>query len=190
MCLDDQILNTYLDKELVEPWKTQVEEHLSYCTACQKRYDQLEQLHLIISQSRLQEDELNNSKKKVLSFIDKNYLQQQNKVKFINREFRIKTPILLSSAAAFLFILMGALFIGRGIQSDSGELIPSVVLSNGGGSVVQVRATEALAANQVLENFSLEEILKYLDSKGFDVDLRLRTIQLFEQNGENSLANE
>jgi anti-sigma factor RsiW len=189
MCLDDQILNTYLDEELVEPWKTQVEEHLSYCTACQKRYTQLDDLHNLISQSRLQEDELENSQNKVLSFIENNYLSQENKVKFWNREFKIKTPFLLSTAAAFLFVLFGTWFIGSGIQTDTDQLIPSVVPATE-GSIVQVRATEALAANQVLENFSLEEILKYLDSKGFDVDLRLRAIQLFEENNKNSLANE
>lgn len=44
MCLDDQILNTYLDGELGEPWKTQVIEHLNYCVACNTRLEQLKRL--------------------------------------------------------------------------------------------------------------------------------------------------
>ncbi|MGD8113841.1 MAG: anti-sigma factor family protein, partial [Sphaerochaetaceae bacterium] len=53
MCLDDQILNTYLDGELVEPWKTQVEEHLKYCTACSSRFRQLQAVHEMVCSSRL-----------------------------------------------------------------------------------------------------------------------------------------
>jgi hypothetical protein len=57
------------------------------------------------------------------------------------------------------------------------------------GALVQVRATEGLAASQVLENFPLEDILKYLDSKGYEVDLRVKGIQpMGEQQGEEPIV--
>ncbi len=175
MCLDDQILNTYLDGELTEPWRTQVEEHLTYCVACKTRFEQLSSLHTMVSKARLAEDEIAPHEDNVLQFIEKNYMEKKNKVGFFHRDFRIKTPTLLTVAAAFIFVLVGALMINPNPQSPSEELIPRVLL-NEEGTVVQVRATEGLAASQVLENFPLEEILKYLDSRGYEVDLRLKGI--------------
>lgn len=182
MCLDDQILNTYLDEELTEPWKTQVEEHLSYCSACQKRFSQLKTIHNVVSQSRLDENEIAVHKEKVLNFIEKNYIEKKGKVSFFHRDFRIKTPLLLSTAAAFIFILAGALLFTNSAKTEADQLIPAVLPTE--GTVIQVRSTEGLAASQVLEHFSLEEILKYLDSKGYDVDLKLRNLQLFNSEEE------
>lgn len=176
MCLDDQILNTYLDGELTEPWKTQVEEHLNYCVACKTRFDQLRSLHAVVSGARLEEQEIAPHKDKVFQFIEKNYMAKKNKVGFLHRDFRVKTPTLLMAAAAFVFVLVGALLIAPGPEADSGELIPQVLPATE-GNVVQVRATEGLPASQILENFPLEEILKYLDSRGYEVDLRVKGIQ-------------
>jgi anti-sigma factor RsiW len=176
MCLDDQILNTYLDGELTEPWKTQVEEHLNYCSACKTRFAQLRSLHAVVSGARLEEQEIEVHQEKVLRFIEKNYMEKRRKVGVLHRDFRSKTPMLLTAAAAFVFVLVGALLIGPASSPEQGDLIPRVVPASE-GSVVQVRATEGLAASQVLENYPLEEILKYLDSKGYEVDLRVKGIQ-------------
>ena len=176
MCLDDQILNTYLDGELTEPWKTQVEEHLNYCVACKTRFEQLRSLHAVVSGSRLEDETIAVHQKRVLQFIEKNYMEKRHKVGFLHRDFRVKTPMLLTAAAAFVFVLVGALLLGPGKQADANELIPRVLPASE-GSLVQVRATEGLAASQVLESFPLEEILKYLDAKGYAVELRVKGIQ-------------
>lgn len=176
MCLDDQILNTYLDGELTEPWKTQVEEHLNYCNACKTRFEQLRSLHTVVSGARLEEQEIAPHQNKVYQFIENNYMAKKTKVGFLHRDFRVKTPTLLMAAAAFVFVLVGALLVGPGNTSESNQLIPRVLPASE-GSVVQVRATEGLAAAQVLENFPLEDILKYLDSRGYEVDLRVKGIQ-------------
>jgi len=175
MCLDDQILNTYLDGELSEPWKTQVEEHLNYCAACKRRFEQLRTLHKVVSESRLEEQEIAPRRDKVLQFIEKNYMEKKNSVGFLHRDFRVKTPTLLMAAAAFIVVLVGALVLSPTPHPESDGLIPRVVPTE--GAVVQVRATEGLAASQVLDNYPLEEILKYLDSRGYEVDLRVKEIQ-------------
>ena len=113
----------------------------------------------------------------MLRFIEKNYMEKKHKIGFLHKDFRIKTPMLLTAAAAFVFVLAGALLIGPASSPEHGELIPRVVPASE-GSVVQVRATEGLAASQVLENYPLEDILRYLDSKGYEVDLRLKGIQV------------
>ncbi|HHU89308.1 MAG: anti-sigma factor family protein [Sphaerochaetaceae bacterium] len=172
MCLDDQILNTYLDGELVEPWRTQVEEHLTYCNACKSRFEQLQSLHYLVSSSRLEDQEIEDHSKKVYQFIENNYISKKKRG-FFSRDFRIKTPTLLAVAAAFIVIFVGALLINPKGAAQTDQLIPRVNVAEE-GRVVQVKATDGLTVAQILDNFSLEEILKYLDSRGYEVDLRLK----------------
>lgn len=42
---------------------------------------------------------------------------------------------------------------------------------------MQVRTTEGLASSRLLESYSLEEILQYLDAKGYEVDVRIKGIK-------------
>ena len=62
MCVDDELLNTYLDDELQEPWKTQVQEHLSYCNACRQRLEQLRSLHQTLYDARLRDSDIKSSR--------------------------------------------------------------------------------------------------------------------------------
>ncbi|PKL13643.1 MAG: hypothetical protein CVV52_05105 [Spirochaetae bacterium HGW-Spirochaetae-8] len=177
MCLDDQILNTYLDGELAEPWRTQVAEHLNYCPACNARYEQLRILHKVVSASRLNEDEIAPYQQKVLKFIENNYVNKRKKIGFIHRNFRVSMPMILSTAAAFVFVIVGAFLFQGAPTGTLGEIIPQVASSSQPGSVVQIRTTEGLASSRLLESYSLEEILQYLDAKGYEVDVRLKGIK-------------
>jgi predicted anti-sigma-YlaC factor YlaD len=177
MCLDDQILNTYLDGELAEPWRTQVAEHLNYCPACNARYEQLRILHKVVSSSRLNEEEIAPYQQKVLKFIENNYVNKRKKIGFIHRNFRVSMPMVLATAAAFVFVLAGAFLFQGKPAGTFGEIIPQVASSTQPGSVVQVRTTEGLASSRFLESYSLEEILQYLDAKGYEVDVRLKGIK-------------
>ena len=69
MCLDDQILNTYLDKELSEPWKSQVEEHLSYCQSCRTRYQNFLKISDAVKSAELTADEIQPHQDRVLSMM-------------------------------------------------------------------------------------------------------------------------
>lgn len=177
MCLDDQILNTYLDGELVEPWRTQVAEHLNYCPACNARYEQLRLLHGMVSGSRLRTNEIAPYQDKVLKFIENNYVNKRKKIGFIHRNFRVSMPMVMATAAAFVVVLVGAFLIQGTSPHSLGEIIPQVSSPAATGSVVQVRSTEGLASSRLLENYSLEEILQYLDAKGYEVDIRLKGIK-------------
>ncbi len=177
MCLDDQILNTYLDGELAEPWRTQVIEHLNYCTACAARFEQLKALHHSVSGSRLTEDEIAPHQDKVLVFLEKNYIQRKRALKFLKHSFRVTMPTALTAAAAFVVLLSAALIIPRqqGLV-PTGEIIPNVSVPVA-GAVTQVRATENLSAAQLLEHFTLEEILQYLSSRGYEVEVKVKGIK-------------
>ena len=176
MCLDDQILNTYLDGELAEPWNTQVIEHLRYCVACSARLDQLKELHQRLSQVKLTDDEITPHREKVLKFIENNHINKRRAFKFMNRSFRVTVPMAMASAAASVVILTVALLVGNQAIEQPGEIIPQVSVP-ATGSVIQVRATENLSASQLLENFTLEEILQYLNSKGYEVEVKMKGIQ-------------
>ncbi|MDC7245444.1 MAG: hypothetical protein PQJ47_05960 [Sphaerochaetaceae bacterium] len=175
MCLDDQILNTYLDGELVEPWKTQVEEHLKYCTACSSRFRQLQAVHEMVCSSRLSDEKIDAAQEKILAFMENKYLHKEKKVKFLHRDFTMKTPTIIGIAAAFVLIFIGAFTIQSPSLNDSNVLIPQVVDTQS-GNVTQVSSIDSLTTDQILSNLSLEEILSYLDSKGFEVDLKVKSV--------------
>jgi hypothetical protein len=130
----------------------------------------------VVSGARLEEHEIAPRKDKVLQFIEKNYIEKKSKVGFFHRDFRVKTPTILVAAAAFVFVFVGALLIGPSSQPQQNELIPRMVPASE-GTVVQVRSTDGLTASQILDNYPLEDILKYLNSRGYEVDLRVKGIQ-------------
>ncbi len=187
MCLDDQILNTYLDGELVEPWKTQVIEHLKYCSACSSRYQQLKAVHTMVSSSRLNEEEVAESKQKIYAYLENRYLKKEKKIKFLHRDFRVKSSAVIGVAAAFVLMFIGALTLNSPTLNEDNVIIPQVVEAQDQGAM-QVRATENLGASQILSNLSLDEILRYLDSKGYEVDLKVKSLTVLGDSGEEAVS--
>lgn len=181
MCLDDQILNTYLDGELAEPWKTQVEEHLSYCPACKARFEQLRKLHEVIAGAVLTDEEIAPHQAKVLSFIEHNYLDKHKKVSFFRRKLKVGIPTIITAAAAFVVVFIGAFVLFGTNGQQTAEIIPGMTMTVDSANIMQVRASDNIAASRTLDSYSLEEILKYLDGKGYDVDVRLKGIVPLDQ---------
>lgn len=179
MCLDDQILSTYIDNELTEPWKSQVEEHLSYCPSCRSRYQRLMQLSNIIQSSVLTDEEIQPHQDRVLSMIEKNYLSKgKKKSSFLRRTFKVSAPQLIGVAAAFVVVFVGSWAVfGRNGHSDGAVLLPDVNTSIDLDNITQTRSSDNGTTSKSLENYSLDEILKNLDARGYDVDIRLKSIQ-------------
>jgi len=176
MCLDDQILSTYLDDELSEPWKSQVEEHLSYCPSCRARYQKLTKLRNTVKAAVLTDDEIAPRQERVLSMIEKNYLNKKTKQSFWKKHFRVSSPQLIGVAAAFVVVFIGSWSIFGGNKNDAiplPELNTTIDLKN----ITPVRSTDNATTSKSLESYSLEEILKNLDARGYDVDIRLKSIQ-------------
>lgn len=179
MCLDDQILNTYLDGELKEPWKSQVEEHLSYCKSCSRKYETLKQLSKTIREAELSQEEIQSHQDRVFSMIEKNHISKHKKFAFLRKQIKFSVPQVMGVAAAFVIVFVGAWNIG----SNSAEKViemPQVNSSIDITSITPVRASDNNATTKTLENASLEEILKNLDLRGYDVDIRLKSIQPIE----------
>ena len=124
MCLDDQILNTYLDNELTEPWKSQVEEHLSYCPSCRTRYQNLLQVSDAIRPAALTEEEIQPHQDRVLSMIEKNYLSKgKSKKSFLRRTFKVSGPQLIGVAAAFVVVFVGSWAVLGNNGSSDGSIM-------------------------------------------------------------------
>ncbi|MBO4393923.1 MAG: zf-HC2 domain-containing protein [Spirochaetales bacterium] len=188
MCLDDQILNTYLDNELTEPWKSQVEEHLSYCPSCRTRYQNLLKVSNAIRSSELTEEEIKPHQDRVLSMIEKNYLSKgKGKKSFLRRTFKLTGPQLIGVAAAFVVVFVGSWAVfGNNGRSDGTILLPDVNTTIDLNNITQTRSSDNATTSKSLENYSLDEILKNLDARGYDVDIKLKSIQPLSLDKINS----
>lgn len=184
MCLDDQILSTYIDGELEEPWKSQVEEHLDYCSACKERYESLQKLKEKIKDSVLTQDEITSRKERVEQLLDKNYLNKKHKP---NRFIRLPLKWFgIGTAAAFVLIFAGSFALGRNKNTSSVIPVPdiySVDIEN----ITPIRATDNNTTSKTLESYSLDEILKNLDARGYDIEIRLKDIQPITFDFQNNL---
>lgn len=185
MCLDDQILNTYLDGELKEPWKSQVEEHLSYCKICSKKYESLKKLSQTVKSAELTQEEIQSHQDRVLAMIEKNHIKKHKKVTLFSKKFSIGIPQIMSVAAAFVIVFVGALNMGSSRVSNVIDL-PEVNSTIDVSNITPVRASDNNATTKTLENYSLEDILKNLDARGYDVDIRLKSIQPIQFGSESS----
>ncbi|MCF7934486.1 MAG: zf-HC2 domain-containing protein [Spirochaetia bacterium] len=203
MCLDDKTLSAYIDGELGEPWKTQVEEHLVHCNDCSARYAQLKALGNSIQAARIQDNEFADQKDRVWNYL-KNSVISEEPSRFFKRRFYIRTPAIVGIAAAFVCVLALNVFIlsTSGMQQDIADAPIPVITSEvqepaapaARGEMLNVSATDSVAVANILEDLSVEDILKMLDERGFEVDLRLKNVEelpvTFEVETQDPLTEE
>ena len=187
MCLDEKTLSAYIDGELGEPWKTQVEEHLLHCQECRGRYDQMILLNSQVRSARIQDEEFAQQKQRVWNYLTKNVVEQEPS-RFMRRRLYVRTPVLLGVAAAFvcLFALNFIMLSGIGTSGEATDtpigIISSADPAEGTkasvakGEMVNVSATDSVAIARILDDLTVEELLMLLDQKGFEVDLRLKNV--------------
>jgi anti-sigma factor RsiW len=160
MCLDDQILNTYLDGELAEPWKTQVEEHLSYCPACKARYEQLKKLHEVIAGAVLTDERSPRIRRRcsLLSNITISTRSERSVFSIVSYELESRRssppPRSVRRRVHRAFVLFGT------SGDQTAEIIPGMSMNVDSANIMQVRASDNIAASRTLDSYSLEEILK------------------------------
>lgn len=180
MCLDDQILNTYLDGELAEPWKSQVEEHLSYCPSCMKRYESLKKLRAVIKSAELSDVEIEPHQERVLAYLEKNHLNK-NKKSIFHKQLKLTVSQMVGVAAAFVIVFVGSWSI---FGSNEEQFVPAPEVSSvvDVANITQVKTYEKPVVT--LNNFTLEEILQNLDERGYDVEIRMKGITPIEEEIE------
>jgi len=179
MCLDDQILNTYLDNELTEPWKDQVEEHLGYCQSCRIRYQKLLKISDAVKSSELTDAEIQPHKDRVLSMIEKNYLANgKGKKSFLRRTFRLSASQMIGVAAAFVVVFVGSwAVIGNRSSSGSSIILEDGTTTIGMDKITLTRYSDNSSTSKSLDEYTLDEIIKHLDARGYDVNISVKSIQ-------------
>jgi predicted anti-sigma-YlaC factor YlaD len=173
MCLDDALLNSYLDGELLEPWKTQVEEHLSYCNGCQMRLEQLRVLNEKMKSATIGDEAIALRADRVMTFFEKNRFDKPQKQNIFRRKVQLNlVPALITSAAAFVVVFIGSFVLFGTNNQQTSEILPEVMLPIESSQVQQVSNKQ----NSSLDDFSLSEIIHYLDSQGYAVTLEVKTV--------------
>ena len=180
MCIDSQMLSAYLDGELKEPYKAQVEEHLEHCAACRRHLEEMMALDRRIREADFPDELLLRSKDRIFGLLDSKYFQNGRKVSFMRRRLEISLPSLITAAAAVVFIIIGGFIFFGAYPEQTEDILPSFQLQADPGSVHFVSDSSSL------DNFTLEEILQYLDSKGYNVDISIKGLQPLETETEST----
>ena len=178
MCIDAQMLSAYLDGELNEPYKTQVEEHLEHCNACRKRLDDMISLDQRIKSIGIPSQELSEKKEAVFEKLDKKYFQNNKKVNFFRRRIEMSLSSMVTAAAAVVFIFIGGFMFFGTNQSQTDDILPSFAVQADSQNVRFVSSGN----EGTLDDYTLEEILQYLDSKGYQVDISIKGLQPLDSN--------
>jgi len=182
MCLEDQILSSYIDGELQEPWKTQVEEHISHCAECRERYEQFTRLNQAIHGSRLSEKEFSRNQQRVWNYLEKTCMPAQPK-KFRHRRFNFSAPAASALAAALVVLLGANVFLMSNIDTAAPEgeqAIPTITaeaedvprFENGNDEVIGVSARAHQSSSIAPQELTVDELLFLLEQKGFEVELK------------------
>ncbi len=180
MCLDDQVLSSYIDGELQEPWKTQVVEHISHCAECRGRYEQFARLDQMLYETRLKSDEFSTQQQRVWKYLEKTCMPAQPK-KFKHKRFAFSAPAMAAAAAAMVVMLGANVFLIRGVIGEPGAEQPIPTLTaevqqvpNGMGEepVIGVSARAHRASAIAPQELTVDELLVLLEQKGFEVELK------------------
>ncbi len=177
MCVDDELLSTYLDGELDEPWRTQVAEHLQYCQACRLRLGQLEALHEKLQSVALTEGEMEGSRERVMAFFEATkFPAVDTKLSFWRRKLELKLGPALLSAAAFVVVVIGTFVFFSPNTPQGQEILPGVVAPIDSEHIRQVTDV----AKPDLGMFSLEQIIQHLDALGYSVKIEVKAVTPLE----------
>ena len=175
MCIDLQMLSAYMDGELKEPYRTQVEEHLDHCAACRNLLDGMRALDNKIQKDTFSSEELDRNKDAIFRKLDNKYFGSGRQVSFFRRKIQMSIPTAITAAAAAVFIFVGGFMLFGTNTSETNDILPSFSVNAGSDNVRLVSAGKTS-----LDDYSLEEILQYLDGKGYQVDISIKGLQPLE----------
>ena len=175
MCVDDQILNSYIDGELSEPWKSQIEEHLEWCEACRIRYANLKKISEVTQKAVLEDSDIGFSQNRVMKYLNANVINKPKHtfLQKVRNLFRNKVFLpAFTAVASFCFCLIIFSSPDKVTQISPEVTAPPLSIEN----VTQVRSTDNYTTSNSLNKYSLEEIIQYLDSEGYDVTVTYKPL--------------
>lgn len=187
MHLDDQIISSYLDNEVLSPWKEQLEEHVQWCPACQKQLEEARHLKTVIDNAVLPQENIKASQTRVLSYIEKNILRKKRasfRAIIAKPAFKKVFWPVLSAAVTFCFCLI--IFSPEQSPNLIQKTPENISLSI--ESITPVRASDNYTTGKSLNDYSLEDIIRYLDKAGYDVSISTKGIKPLTEEPEVGTA--
>lgn len=176
MCPDEKLLSEYLDGELKEPWLSQVLEHINYCHICRHQLENLKAIKESTEKAVLDECKIEEAKERTYNYIDKNLFNKKKQSlwrKILNiTKKKVFWPI-LSSVVTFCFCLI---ILNPGSRKSNIIPYPDVPAILELDNIIPVRTTDNYTTAETLKNYSLEEILQYLNNLGYEVTLKNKEI--------------
>ena len=163
-----------MDGELAEPYRTQVEEHLLHCATCRNLLHSMERLDKIVQSDSFSEETLSKNKDVLFNKLDNKFFREKNRISIFRRKVQMSIPQMIATAAAVTFIFVGGFMLFGNNASQTSDILPSFSVNAAQDNVRYVSNTDSL------DNYSLEEILQYLDSKGYNVDISIKGLQPLE----------
>ena len=164
-----------MDGELKEPYRTQVEEHLEHCAACRNLLEGMRALDKKLEKDTFSPDELNRNKDAIFKKLDSKFFYEGRKVSFFRRKIQMSVPAAITAAAAAVFIFVGGFALFGSNTKETNDILPSFAVNAESENVRLVSQGKTS-----LEDYTLEEILQYLDSKGYQVDISIKGLQPLE----------
>ena len=179
MCIDLQMLSAYMDGELKEPYRTQVKEHLEHCAACRNLLENMKSLDERIQKDTFSDEELNRNKDAIFKKLDAKCFGEGKQISFFRRKIQMSIPAAITAAAAAVFIFAGGFVFFGSNAKETNDILPSFSVN---ADTVNVRLVSS--GKNSLDDYTLEEILQYLDGKGYQVDISIKGLQPLEEKGE------
>ncbi len=185
MCIDLQMLSAYLDGELKEPYRTQVEEHLTHCATCRSLLREMEKMDRVIQEDSFAVADLEKNKDATFRKLDNKFFGEKSRISFFRRRVQMSVPQMIATAAAATFIFVGGFMLFGTSSSQTSDILPSFSVNAESGNVRYVSNSR-----ESLDSYSLEEILQYLDAKGYNVDISIKGLQPLEVTSPSAEAAE
>lgn len=176
MCIDEAMLSSLLDGELKEPYRSQTEEHLAHCPACRARLERLKALRSALKTDSPSDEELEKGKEDCLALLERKFFSADGKKPgFFRRRIEMGLGGMVTAAAGLVVVFIGGFVLFGSSSEQTSEIIPSFTVQADSQNVHFVSTQE-----RGLDAYSLEEILAYLDSRGYDVEISMRGLQPLE----------
>jgi negative regulator of sigma E activity len=168
MCPEHELLSAFLDGEVDEPWKSEIDKHLAGCPHCRQRISAYQNLSRLLKIDPQPDYRLSMKRLKKLIQSGPGIINIK-KTPFWKKRLQIPVPV--AAAAASLFIILGTLF--------------SVNLAIPGG-LAGNNPEETVAEIDTLPADDLETIMKLIENKNTnnEVIIKLPDNSRFFVSGE------
>jgi hypothetical protein len=159
MCPDKQILSAYIDGEIGQPWKKNIDQHISHCPSCKKTLKFYRSLRQFVQNKEVSDEK--ESRQRVWNRLNFTYKQQSVKAHSFWFK-RVSLPLPAAGIAAMLLCIFGISTLYFFTQSQFS--IMRITTEPSGITEIQVSAPAE----------DLEMLLKSLDNTNFQREVQIQ----------------